>query len=80
MKSKPFTTNPEHAGSVKFCLIQDEDCHWYVVPYSRKEEAENFFEEFYRLNRLYKETPEFPVWLHSVDGPRHLVFENWETT
>lgn len=67
-------SNPEQTESVKYCLIQSESCDWYIVPYSKKQEAEEYLEVTYSE----EEWPPQPEWLRAIDGPHRLVFSQWE--
>ena len=57
---------------MKYMLIQDNDCHWYVIP------ADKFAEFDKWLADLDSYTP-LPGWAKSVGGAPSLVtFENYE--
>jgi len=50
------------------CLRQDDDCHWYVIPWEKRKEFE-----------MWLETDEAdpPTWATRINSPKHCVFENW---
>lgn len=55
----------------KYKLIQDDDCHWYIIPYG-------FDYEFEQAIERYIETgEELPEWVVEVDGPHTVFFENY---
>lgn len=63
----------------KFCLFQDNDGHWYMCQFERKDEAmkiiesiENYWEE----GDFESECPQKPEWIQEIDGPYRLSFEN----
>lgn len=64
----------------KYCLIVDDDSYWFLVPFDRKEEAEEILDS---IVRYWEETiegdgecPEMPDWLKQIDGWHKLTFEN----
>jgi len=71
----------------RYCLIQDDDCHWYICPSDRRSEALEMFEAFYlwhdRHSRLWDhedaweslgpEPPE-PDFIDRINGPHDLTF------
>ena len=64
----------------KYCLIKDDDGHWYLTPFDKKKEAEEILESIanYWGNCEYDfiECPEIPDWLKQIDGWHRLTFEN----
>lgn len=69
--------NPE-----SFVLIQDEDCHWYVIPADKQEAASKYFEAVGRYWQPDKpkgaRLPKEPEWLVAVGGAPSLVeFTGW---
>lgn len=47
-----------------FCLVQDDDCHWYVIPTSKKKDWEAWLEESGWTR---------PHWADAVGGSPSLV-------
>jgi hypothetical protein len=61
---------------VWYVLIQDDDCHWYVCPAGKQEEAAAYFEAVEQHADGPDESlalPEEPVWLERVGGAPSLV-------
>lgn len=50
---------------IKYCLDQDNDCHWYCMPVSKKEEWSKFLE----LNPDDEESWNVPEWAEPIDFP-----------
>lgn len=50
----------------RFCLVRDDDCHWYVIPEPRRAEWDEWDGE------------EVPTYATPIDGPHRLTFENFE--
>jgi len=48
-------------------LVQDNDCHWYVIPVGMEEDFNKWLET---------EDPE-PTWCNRVDNPHRVHFEDW---
>jgi hypothetical protein len=53
-----------------FCLINDDDGHWYIIPADKRIETWNYFEKLYKY---YEEMPEDeeepnePDWLVKIN-------------
>lgn len=68
----------------KYCLIQDNDCHWYILPWENQEAAEKYFEDNYKYwNGSVSEQEKYncpvrPKWLSDIDSPEMITFENFE--
>lgn len=65
---------PESAES--FVLVQDHDCHWYVVPASKQEEASRYFDAvdaYWSDPSADGDPPPEPGWLDQVGGAPSLV-------
>lgn len=65
----------------KYCLITDDDGHYFISPFERKDEAEIILESIYNYWNECKddedvECPEMPDWLKQIDGWHRLTFEN----
>lgn len=63
----------------KYALVQDDSCHWYLVPWEKKDEfweyidaVENFD---YSSGDIY---PQEPEWAKRIDGPHSLVITGFE--
>lgn len=63
----------------RFCLIQDDSCHWYICPADRRDEAERMIEavESYWAGDQDGEPPSEPDFIERIDGPRKLTFTDW---
>lgn len=57
-----------------YCLVQDNDSHWYVIPAGKKEEAWTYFDEIDRLWDDQDQWPERPSFLDEVGGSPSLVY------
>lgn len=60
----------------RFCLIQDEDCHWYICPAQFVEAAEAYFEkvsDYWNEMPDDVDEPEQPEYLQQVGGSPSLV-------
>jgi len=59
-----------------FVMVQDNDCHWYVVPASKQQEAARYFDA---VDRYWADVdapgdpPPEPPWLDRVGGSPSLV-------
>ena len=63
----------------KYCLIIDDDGHWYLVPFERKQEAEEILDsiaDYWESDIDDNNCPEMPDWLKRIDGLHKLTFEN----
>lgn len=69
---------------IYYKLIQDDDCHWYVIP----AELEEKFQEWVDLSvfgtkqislweRLADLEEKYDFNQYRVDGPHRIVFKNW---
>lgn len=64
----------------KFCLISDGNCHWFLCPAERRDEAEEVME---RISGYWSDNfdcdeppPELPDYLETLDGgPGRITFE-----
>jgi len=55
----------------KYTLVQDNDCHWYIIPVEKNKEWDEWLEIDSDDERGW--TP--PFFSVSIDGPSHVVFE-----
>lgn len=56
----------------EYVLVQDDDCHWYVIPDGR----ENEFDA-----AILGEDPQVPDWAEEVGGsPTRVKFQNYTIT
>lgn len=55
-----------------WCLIQDEDCHWYIIPYDMQEQWDKWLQsDDYELGNI-------PVWAISLNGgPSQVTFDSY---
>ena len=63
----------------KYCLIGDDDGHWHLCPWERRDEANKILDsidEYWQEEDYEKDCPEMPDWLQQIDGPHRLSFEN----
>lgn len=52
-----------------YILTQDNDCHWYVIPYEKEEEWGDFLE----LDPDDEDSWDVPDWAEQVGGSPSLV-------
>jgi hypothetical protein len=67
----------------RFCLIQDDSCHWYICPAERREEAVRMFEacSTYWEGNMEGESPKEPGFVERLDGaPERITFTDYKTT
>jgi len=58
-----------------FCLVQDEDGHWFVIPENKMDKWEEYLDKVYNL----EEYPEQPSWVDEIGGnPNRVVFPSYE--
>lgn len=53
-----------------YCLVQDDDCHWYVIPANKRLETYDYFEKLYKYWDEMpedEEEPNEPEWLERVN-------------
>lgn len=56
--------------TTRWCLINDDDGHWYVIPAARKEDFEHW---------VYQSGGAQPEWVRSVSGhPNNVTFTSPE--
>lgn len=56
-----------------FCLTQDDDCHWYVIPSDKIDEWNNWIGSEDYENGIV------PEYAKSVDGASNVHFMNYTT-
>jgi len=61
---------------MKYCLVQDEDTHWYLIPASRRSDFEKKCEKAYKTENFDKFEKAFGE--YRINGPNTLTFENPE--
>lgn len=64
----------------RYCLIQDDSCHWYICPAERREEAMKMFEALtaYWEGDMNEEPPDEPGFIERLDGaPERITFADW---
>ena len=54
---------------MKYCLVCDDDDHWYLCPFEYREEA------LVAIERA-EDDEDLPSYLRRIDGPHRLSFEN----
>jgi hypothetical protein len=53
-----------------FILVQDDSCHWYVIPEHMSAVWDRWWED--------DEGREAPEWAHRINGaPSRVVFNSW---
>lgn len=65
----------------KYTLIQDQDYHWYLCPWEKRGEANEYLDavsEYWSSGWEKKGEiePIRPNWLKDIDGPHMLSFSN----
>lgn len=58
----------------RFYLDTDNDSHWYVVPYNKRHE----WNEFVQLDPDNPEAWDVPEYATPIDNPHMLTFDKWE--
>jgi hypothetical protein len=53
---------------MRYRMVQDDDCHWYLIPANRSFEFDTW-----RESDDYQAGIE-PDWAHRIDGPHRLTF------
>ena len=63
----------------EYCMIKDEDGHYYLCPAYRREEAVRYFAKLYEHfseGELDVDPLPLPKYLTEIDGPQKLIFQN----
>jgi len=64
-----------------YCLVNDDDGHWYVVPEDKRLEAFDYFEKVYKYwDELPEDEvePEEPAWLEEINTSiSYVVFPSY---
>lgn len=62
-----------------YCLIQDDDAHWYVIPAKKLKATESYFRKVYHFWHDGKgDLPPEPSWLVRVGGsPSSVKFTSY---
>jgi hypothetical protein len=65
-----------------YCLIQDDDGHWFVIPKNKVHATQKYFAAIYKYwddMPEDEEEPEQPDWLDEVGGSiSSVVFPSYE--
>lgn len=56
----------------KFLLVQDNDCHWYIIPEDKKNEFDSWV-EIICSGDMDDEGYIQPEWAKPVDGPHSIL-------
>lgn len=56
----------------EYCLVQDDDSHWYVIPAEKREEFNSIIEKI--MSGLSCELPE---WIIEIDNPGKVKFTDF---
>lgn len=64
---------------IRFCLLQDDDYHWFLCPIDRKADAKAWFAEvqdYWDADGGEGDSgpPIEPAWLKQVDSPTDISF------
>lgn len=59
------------AERTKYCLVQDDEGHYFVIPSDRRADWEDWLWVFYEEECSGKDHPE---WVQEIDGPHKLDF------
>lgn len=63
----------------KYTLIQDDSCHWYIVPHGKQDEFLEYVDAVANFDYDSEEPyPQEPEWAKAIDGPHSLVLIEWE--
>jgi hypothetical protein len=61
----------------RYCLVRDDDCHWYVIPADKRKECGEYFRKVYdywaQPSGKIEDLPREPEWLRSIGGSPSLV-------
>lgn len=57
---------------MKYCLVQDESCHWFVIPADNKED----WEAFRNIPEDDPQAWDVPDFAISIDGVEFITFDN----
>jgi hypothetical protein len=61
-----------------FILIQDDSCHWYLIPSGKQEDFEKYIDSVVNYDYDSEDAyPEQPEWVVEVDGPHSVLIENY---
>lgn len=56
----------------RFMLVQDDDCHWYMIPADKQVE----WNEFRNIPSDDERSWDVPLWAEQIDSYRDVTFEN----
>lgn len=59
--------------SGEFCLVRDDDCHWYVIPVEMKDD----FDRWKKTQAHCEDWDGHDFNENRIDGPHRLVFKTW---
>lgn len=63
----------------KYALMQDDSCHWYLVPWDKKDEFWEYIDAVENYDYNGEEPyPQKPEWAKAIDGPQSLAIIEWE--
>ena len=54
-------------------LVQDDSCHWYLIPAENKKE----WEEFCALDPDDEASWDVPKWASQIDGPHSILIHEY---
>lgn len=57
-----------------FIFVQDNDCHWYIIPLSKKPE----WDRWRNIPGDDEKSWDLPTFAKEVDGPHRVAFRNYE--
>lgn len=68
----------------RYCLVADDDGHWYIVPHDRRTEFDTRMAQYYVFlgrddyTQADQVDPTEEIWCTRIDGPHRLTFTDWE--
>ena len=61
-----------------YILIQDNDCHWYLIPYDKRDSFYEYLDLIDNFNYDAEDPyPDEPDWLKRVDGPESIIIHEY---
>lgn len=83
-----FTATMMEQKEPRFCILQDDDSHWYLVPADKREEAEKYFADIAAFWENEHDSdgvsgddePQRPDYIKDIDGPHKLTFTDPQET
>lgn len=74
MGIKKLSKESKKVEKDNFCkLVQDESCHWYIIPAAKDKE----WEDFRNIPEDDERSWDVPEFAKRIDGPHRLLFKEW---